>query len=222
MPDAIKHFKVGDVLQLQHAPTSDNPDRYAVKLVGYLPGQSLVITRPRKQGNPILVREGQSFTVRLLHGSNIFGFVSKVLAVYAKPFPHLHLAYPVEVESAAVRNATRVTTSLSALVSNTRAGEWQLQGQPTIVLDLSNTGARLLMHERLGEVGEMVRLELSLQVCGGEDPLQVLGTIRNIRESEEGDGKIDYIHGLEFRGLNRFQQLLLCSFVLGQFAKERD
>lgn len=221
MPDAVKKLLIGDVLQLQHAPPNENQDRYAVKLVGYLLDQSLVITTPRKQGKAILVREGQVFTVRLLQGSNIVGFVATVLSVSSKPYPHLHLAYPEDVESAMVRNAPRVTTKLSALIHNTREQGEKKDDQLAIVADLSSTGARLLLHEKLGEVGDMVQLLLSLEVCGGEDKLQVLGTIRNIRDYEVSDTQNNYIHGIQFKGLNRFQQLLLCSFVLGQITAER-
>lgn len=221
LPDAIKKLLIGDVLQLQHAPPSENQDRYAVKLVGYLPEQSLVITTPRKQGKAILTREGQAFTVRLLQGSNIFGFVARVLSVYSKPYPHLHLAYPEDVESAVVRNAPRATTKLSAVIHNTRDQEEKKEDQPAIVIDLSSTGASLLLPEKLGEIGDMVQLLLSLEVCGGEDKLQVLGTIRNIRDHALSDTQNNYVHGIQFKGLDRFQQLLLCSFVLGQTAMDR-
>ena len=95
--DAVKQLQIGDVLQLQFVPPSEIMDRYAATLIGYLPGQSLIITTPRKQGNPILVREGQAFTVRMLQGSNVFGFNARVLKISSKPFPYLHLAYPAEV-----------------------------------------------------------------------------------------------------------------------------
>ncbi|MEN8179678.1 MAG: flagellar brake protein [Pseudomonadota bacterium] len=222
MSDAVKNLLIGDVLQLQNAPPSENLDRYAVKLVGYLPGKSLVITTPGKQAKAILVREGHAFTVRLLQGSNIFGFVAKVLAVSSKPYPHLHLTYPEEVESAVVRNAPRVCTKFSAQVNNTSLQEEKRQEQAAVIIDLSSTGARLILHETLGKVGDLLQIMLTLEVCGGKDNMQVLGTIRNIRESEGAGGQKGYIHGIQFKGLSRFQQLLLCSFVLGEIAKERD
>lgn len=221
MPDAVKNLLIGDVLQLQHAPPSENMDRYAVKLVGYLPGQSLVISTPRKQGKAILVREGQAFTVRLLQGSNIFGFVAKVLAVFSKPYPHLHLAYPEDVESAVVRNAPRVPAKLSATVHNPKDKIDNPQGHQALVVDLSSTGARLIYQERLGEVGDLLQITVNLEVCGGSDRLQLFGAIRNIRESDGIEEHLDFMHGIQFAGLNRFQQLLLCSFVLGQISKER-
>jgi len=213
--DVVKHLQIGDVLQLQFAPPSEIMDRYAATLVGYLPGHSLIITTPRKQGNPILVREGQTFTVRMLQGSNIFGFIARVLKSSARPFPYLHLAYPADVESAVVRNAPRVSTEIQAIVSRKPTPSGLEDQRPVTISDISSTGARILHRERLGEPGEVIQLTHTLPVCNGEDVLRVMGVIRNIREVSREDGVTGFIHGIEFRGLTRFQELLLCAYVLG-------
>ncbi len=209
-------------MQLQYAPPSENQDRYAVKLIGYLPKESLVITTPRKQGKAILAREGQMFTVRVLQGSNIFGFVAKVLQTSSKPYPHLHLAYPEEVESAVVRNAPRVHTSLQSVCRNTKNPDDSKHVSRAKVIDLSRTGARLSGEMPLGEVGETLQLQLAINSCDGDDVLQLLGIIRSVREVETPAGGTHYIQGLEFSGLNRFQQVLLCAFVLGQMVHENE
>ncbi|MCU7808626.1 MAG: hypothetical protein KZQ73_12275, partial [Candidatus Thiodiazotropha sp. (ex Semelilucina semeliformis)] len=58
-------------------------------------------------------------------------------------------------------------------------------------------------------------------VCGGQDLLKVMGVIRNIREVVRDDGSHLFVHGVEYRGLTRFQELLLCAYVLGSIARER-
>ncbi|MET0065554.1 MAG: flagellar brake protein [Candidatus Thiodiazotropha sp.] len=221
MSDSVKYLQIGDVLQLQFAPPSENQDRFSATLVGFLPGQSLVITTPRKSGNPIIVRDGQSFTVRMLQGSNIFGFVSRVLHASSKPYPHLHLSYPGEVESAVVRNAPRVPTELRATIIRPAGAGGEETQYPVIISDISSTGARVIDRQKLGEVGSVLQISQTLAVCGGEDILKVLAVIRNIREVPDAEGKLRYFHGVEFRGLNRFQQLILCSYVLGSIARER-
>lgn len=221
MQDTVRHLQIGDVLQLQWAPPSENTERYAATLIGFMPGQSLVITTPRRQGKPLIVRDGQSFTVRMLQGSNIFGFVSQVLSVSSKPYPHLHLSYPADVESAVVRNAPRVSTEIDAVVVWPQSGSESGQQRSVTITDISSTGARIIDQRKLGEVGSLIQVIYSLSVCSGEDVLKLMSVIRNIRETEAKDGKKRFIHGLEFRGLNRFQQLVLCSYVLGSIARER-
>ena len=220
MSDPVKHLHIGDVLQLQFAPPSEIQDRYATTLVGYLPGQSLIITTPRRQGKPIIVREGQTVTVRMLQGSNIFGFVARVLRVSAKPFPYLHLAYPSDVETAVVRNARRVATEIHATASRPMAGE--TDESSVMISDISSTGARVTYSQQLGEVGSAIQISHTIEVCGGEDLLKVMGMIRNIREVVQEDGSMLFIHGIEFRGLTRFQEVLLCAYVLAGIARGLD
>lgn len=220
MSDPVSHLHIGDVLQLQFAPPSKIQDRYATTLVGFMPGQSLIITTPRKQGRPIIVREGQAFTVRMLQGSNIFGFVARVLKSVSTPYPYLHLDYPDEVETAVVRNAPRVSTEIQAVVSRPLEGD--STEHPVVIADISNTGARVMHNSPLGEVGSVIQVQHPLKVCGGEDELKVMGKIRNVREVKRDDGSSLYVHGIEFRGLTRFQEVLLCAYVLGGIARERD
>ncbi|MCG8048189.1 MAG: PilZ domain-containing protein [Candidatus Thiodiazotropha taylori] len=99
-----------------------------------------------------------------------------------------------------------------------RGGE---KKRSVIISDISSTGARILDRQTLGKVGDVVQVIYTLSVCGGEDMLKIMGVIRNIRETAGRDGKNTFVHGLEFRGLNRFQQLVLCSYVLGSIARER-
>jgi c-di-GMP-binding flagellar brake protein YcgR len=208
------------VLQLQFVPPSDIQDRYATTLIGFLPGQSLIISTPRKQGKAIFVREGQAFTVRMLQGSNIFGFVARVMKVSSKPFPYLHLAYPEEVEIAVVRNAPRVATEIRATASKPMEGD--LTEHEVVISDISKTGARVMYGKQLGGVGSVIQVTHPIAVCGGEDILKVMGKIRNVREiRREGEGE-SFVHGIQFQGLTRFQEVLLCAYVMGSIARERD
>ena len=217
MLDPVQHLQIGDVLQLQFAPPSEIQDRFATTLVGLMPGQSLIITTPRKQNKPIIVREGQAFTVRMLQGSSIFGFVARVLKVSARPFPYLHLDYPDDVETAVVRNAPRVTTEIQATACRPLEGE--TTERSVVISDISSTGARVMSSQKLGDVDSVVQVTHAIRVCGGEDTLKVMGKIRNIREVTQEDGSSLFIHGIEFRGLTRFQEVLLCAYVLGGIAK---
>jgi hypothetical protein len=120
-----------------------------------------------------------------------------------------------------VRNAPRVSTELQATVIKSKGTSVKEMQRQVIISDISSTGARLIDRQKLGEVGSILQLTQTLAVCGGEDVLKVLGVIRNIRETTDPDGTRRYLHGIEFRGLNRFQQLILCSYVLGSIARER-
>jgi hypothetical protein len=67
----------------------------------------------------------------------------------------------------------------------------------------------------------MIQIQLNIDVCNGSDSMQIMGEIKNLREFElEGQGS-QFVHGVQFKGVNRFQQLLLCAYVLRQITTER-
>ena len=70
-------LNAGDTLQMQYVGDQAKA-RYYVRLIGYLPGQSLIVTTPRSEGKIMLVREGQGFVIRLLAGNAVFGFASQL------------------------------------------------------------------------------------------------------------------------------------------------
>jgi len=216
MGEDILHFSVGAQLQLQ-AANSESAPRYAVKVIGCLHGTSLVVTTPVVQGRVQLVREGQSFNVRMLQGSSVMGFAARVLASSLKPYPHLHLEYPSVVESIVVRNAQRVSAGLPVTVRNTRSPDEPQYRVAARLQDLSSTGAKVSYGRPLAQVGDMLQLDFSLQVAGQTEALTLVAAVRNVFERGAAAGSNDgqsYGHGVQFRSINRFQQLLLHGWVL--------
>jgi c-di-GMP-binding flagellar brake protein YcgR len=213
-------LQIGDRLQLQKAPT-DRPERYLVQVVGYLPGQSLIVTTPRINGKVAIVRPDQRYTVRVLQGSSVFGFVSSVLQAYSAPFPHLHLSYPKEMERIVVRNALRAVTDLHGVTRNTKHRDEGQYYREVRIVDLSNTGGRLVSKAPLGTEGEMLMVQFSVRVCGGQENLGLLGEIRSVgKRSPDGDN-LGFWTGIQFQALNRFQQVLLQAYVLERLLGEK-
>jgi c-di-GMP-binding flagellar brake protein YcgR len=156
------------------------------------------------------------FAVRILQGSNVMGFISTVTHSATKPFPHLHLSYPGEIESLAVRNAERINANLPALVRNTRDPDNDDSWQPALVKDLSMTGARLESIEPLGRKGERLVVKFEVDVCGEKEQIMVLTDICNrsvIRHHNDPEDS-RYCCGISFQQVNRFQEVMLNNCVL--------
>jgi hypothetical protein len=216
-PGALLDLPVGTQLHVQ-ATVPDNAPRFAVRLIGALPGGSLLITAPTVAGRVQIVREGQRFNVRVLKGERVLGFVSQVLVVALKPYAYLHLEYPAEFEQIIVRNASRVSADLPAEVRNTLEPNEASSFQPVTLVDLSETGARLASAEPLGRAGEMLHLALVLSVSGEDESLALIGEIRTVTRHHDGDGGV--YTGIAFRALNRFQQLLLHAWITRRLLDE--
>ncbi|MCB1774128.1 MAG: flagellar brake protein [Gammaproteobacteria bacterium] len=209
------NLPAGTILQIQ-ATVPEKAPRYSVRLIGSLPGSSLVITTPTVDGKVQIVREGQRFTVRVLKGERVLGFVAQVLYASMKPYPHLHLEYPDEFEQIVVRNASRVNVQVDAVARNTAQSSDADSFRPAMVVDLSETGAKLSSTETFGQVGEMLHIKFQLAISGQTEDLGLVGIIRNITERDEdgalGGGHI-YLTGVQFQSLSRFQQVLLHAWV---------
>jgi hypothetical protein len=221
MTEDVLHLPPGAMLQLQLASVGDQGPRYPVRVVGYVPGGSLIVTTPTAHGRVQLVREGQRCNVRMLCGNSVMGFVAHVLRAFLQPYPHLHLEYPREVERIMVRNAHRVPAGLTARVRDIRLDDVAENHRLVSLLDLSTTGAKLAADGPLGEIGTVLRLTFAITVAGQSEEVTLLGEIRSQvqREVEDG-GTPSHVHGLQFRTVNRFQQLLLHGWVLERLIAE--
>lgn len=215
MPENILNLHVGKMLQLQRI-SPEHDDRYTVTLIGSLPGRGVIVTTPTVHDKVQFIKEGARFAVRLLHGSKVLGFIATVTHSATKPYPHLHMSFPGEIESLAVRNAERVTTNMPALVRNTRHPDEDSAWQPVLVKDLSMTGARLESIDPLGRTGERLVLKLDIDVCGECEEIRVLTEIcnRSVVGQKQDQDDIRYCCGISFIKVNRLQEVLLNNCVL--------
>jgi c-di-GMP-binding flagellar brake protein YcgR len=212
------HLEIGEIVQLQLMAPGVT-ERYPVKVIGCLPGHSIIVTTPEHKGKVILVREGQRFAVRMLTGSSVYGFVSSVLRSTTQPYPYLHLSYPTAIESTVVRNAPREPIQIEALVRNTKEPRDDAHRFPAQLVDLSSTGACLAVSSPVAEVGDMLELQMRLKVYQVEEDLAIAADVRNLSGPKRGkgdDNELSYRYGVEFRTLNAYQKLLIYSFVLEQ------
>ena len=218
MSDQLLQLKVGDVIQVQLMATQ-NEARSMARVIGYLPGVSLLIGTPRNNGSTMQIREGQPLTLRLLTGNTVYGFESRVLRVCNLPFAYLHVAYPKEFASVVVRKAQRASTNIIASVDNTdRAGDTK-EPASVVISDLSVAGASLLAPQPVGQVGDAILIRTKLQVGGMERYLALAAIIRGIRPQEEqGANGMRHRHGIEFQMLDPDDQLVLHGYVYEQIA----
>jgi len=188
-----------------------------------MPGQSLIVSTPQINGKVAIIRQDTQFTVRVLQGSSVFGFLSSVLQSYSAPFPHLHLSFPRELESIVVRNALRTVTDLQGIARNSRLPDNNESYQRARLVDLSNSGARLLSKGPPGKENEMLAIQFALEVCGQEENLAVLAEIRSMGKRAVDDDSSRFWTGVQFQSLNRFQKVLLHAYVLERLSgKAKD
>lgn len=103
--------------------------------------------------------EGEVCVVRGFTGQYEFSFLSKVLQTFEKPFVYALLAYPALVDARLVRQSMRVRMTWPTQIT--------VPGQnpaDATLIDLSSAGAMVTTAQLVGSVGNMVSLDLTLQV----------------------------------------------------------
>lgn len=210
--DVELELQTGDNLQLQFV--GDERDRrYNTRVIGYLPGQSLLVTTPRRDNKIMLIREGQPVVIRMLSGDSVYAFTSQVLCTCSKPYPYLHLGYPKQLERIVVRKAQRARADLIISVYRGRQESDDRDPKSAVMLDISTTGSLLRSTAFIGEVGADVRLATRINIGTVQSYLSIPGAIRNVREERSDDGRTLYYTGVEFQVTEKQDIILLHGFV---------
>lgn len=215
---------VGDVLQLQFLPDENNA-RYYVKVIGFLPEQSLIITTPHVNGKIMLVREGQPIAVRLLAGNNVVAFTVSVLRSCARPYPYLHLSFPSDLQTIMVRKAQRIGYKTTAMVRDCgpAASAKATKETNVNVEDMSTTGALLISDNKLGNVKGLLSVKLNLRIAKDDEQLSLIAVIRNVRQrNKEDTDQQEYLHGVEFQFADRQESIMLHAFIYEQIASSHS
>lgn len=201
---------IGDSIQLQLQSDVEQP-RCIVTLVGYLEGQSLIVTTPVVNGSMLLIREGQDFVVRLFSGKSAYAFAASVKRVTNTPYPHLHLTYPREVRGMIVRASPRGRTHI---ICHATAGNGS--GHACVARDISLGGALIAAACRIGDVGDRLALNFRVRIADAEHLLTLNSTIRSVSAPRAADdAKSTILHGLAFDSIGS-QETLVISTLLYQ------
>jgi hypothetical protein len=196
-------LKVGDRLILEPPPKlGEQPG--VVKLIGYVNDVSVLVTMPDTRpwaGPPI---EGDDMMVRAFSGRDAFGFSTKVGKRAVTPFEYLHLSFPRRISMRQIRNAERVSTVITARVLDCD------EPVPTVITNLSATGAEVKYWEPGRAIGSSVSLELILDIHRVRTRVVVNGIIRNLHDLPESG---DSAYGVEFFDVNAQTGIFLKSFV---------
>lgn len=183
------------------------PETYPARLLGYMPGQTVLITAPRDEGKLLTLREGQLIGVKGFSGQTIYTFNGTVQKICFVPFPYIHVSWDDgRLEKTTVRNSRRVGAHIDAsLVLLLPDGE---QRRSVMVNDLSTGGAEITVS---GAVTGKVRLEFSLEVAGANFPFHLTGSVRKRKDQGEQESVARF--GVAFEDLLPEQKIALHAWI---------
>jgi c-di-GMP-binding flagellar brake protein YcgR len=203
------HLNVGDSLHMQIADAQDET-QYSIRYLGALKGQSLMTTIPTVSGEAMWMKYGGKYIFRTLVGMYVYAFTSKVIKARAKPFAYAHFIYPESVHRRQVRRAARVKLNLPTLVRRPDGSQ-----VAATLRDLSLIGVLVESGDKLGSVGDNLRVEFPIALDEVDKHLTLDATLRN---STGPDAGTPLRAGLEFNRLSNDDTLLLHYFIDHQIA----
>jgi c-di-GMP-binding flagellar brake protein YcgR len=188
----------GDSMQLQFQ-TETEKYRCLVTLIGYLAGESVIVSMPVIDGRLTHLREGQNLNARFFSGKNAYAFSAVVRKTASTPYPYLHLSYPPEVRGLVVRSSPRAQAHIKCQAS-TRDGS----SYKCIARDISLGGALVASREPMGTVGERLLLSLPVKIDHNEHVLDLSCQIRSVNTSYAPENEIPVnLFGLAFQEKKR-------------------
>ena len=210
----------GYPMQLQTSGISGQPERYSCRLIGCLPGRSVLLSVPKMGGKLVRFRTGQKVVARLMVDNGIGIFAGIVETQTADPYPILHIGYPENVNFKAIRSATRVAIEQPIAITNlTAGGEQATQGA---IVDISVSGARIETSAEVGDIGDKVELSLQVNIVGIIRDLSVEAILRSRVEPEpQAASHSEMItYGIQFIEADEDRRLLLYAYVYSQLGSE--
>jgi c-di-GMP-binding flagellar brake protein YcgR len=190
----------GDTIQLQQS-TEKNTERYTVKVVGHLAPFSLLVTAPYANGKLLFLREGQIFLVRSFVGQHALAYRTRVLKTQLKPFPYLHLAYPVNVQSMRIRKSARSRIDLLTAIDGPSGSS---SGR---IADLSLGGAKITSPAAFASRDDEVRLAFRINPGGIEIYMDLKAMVRSVQQEQMEQPCVTT--GVEFVDLSEQDRLAL-------------
>lgn len=208
-------LKIGIAMQLQR---EGDARRYVVRLIGIEPRHGVIVTPPRdRDGKTLFLREGQNVIVRFAMLNSVMAFETKVLEDKVKPYPHVHLAIPKEIESIEVRRAARIETDMQVTVINETTESAPIVAR---LADLSPIGARVESQKELAEKGNLLSLSFTVKIAHYEYTLTIRGTVVAAGAVDETNTGQPYYLGVQFHPPDEEDAAPLYAYVYQELLAE--
>lgn len=194
---------IGDIIQLQFR-SGNKEQRAYVRLIGYVEGKSILATAPRIDGAAVRLQQDEIVVVRLISGNSAQGFTSRVIHSTSTPYPHLHIAFPSELESIEVKRSQRI--QCSEIVSIKHGGD---DAAPGVLTEISFEGAAFTSDDKLYYINDDISINVKFLVAGVELFLSLDAKIT--KTQVEDNNETTYI--VKFQSLEDIHKLALHGYI---------
>lgn len=206
---------------MQTATLAGQAERFSCRLIGCLPGRSLLLSVPKQAGKLAKFRNGQKIVVRLIIDNGIGIFASVVESQTQDPYPILHLSYPDAVTFKGIRGATRVSVREKIEITNI-SSESKIQASG-FISDMSISGTRIELNDDIAEIGDTLELRARVGIRDVNSNLLLTGVIRSRVDPTDNLGEgVLVSYGLEFTNQPDEHRLVMYAYVFNQMVQQES
>ncbi len=182
---------------------------YYTEYIGCVYGEFLIIKVPIENGLSIQVQVDSQVTLRIMSGVDVFSLSCRVKTIFKAPYYYMHLSFPTEIQSVALRGAIRTKVNLPVQVNGVAGAG--------IITDISVTGAAIIAGKALGEINQeaLISFEFPIKQTNQSAHIDTSATIRSIQPfiSKKKDAPPRLTHGISFHELDLTSQVMLLNLV---------
>ncbi|MDO3388413.1 flagellar brake protein [Gilvimarinus sp. SDUM040013] len=211
----------GTSLQLRVTNSSGQPESFASRFVGALPGRSLILSVPRAAGKLARFRPGQRMAVRMMVANGVGVFAATVEAQSSEPFPLLYVSYPETVQFKGIRKSTRIAVELPISVEN--VSTISSENSKGLMADVSVSGARLELKDAVADIGDeiVVRTQVPVENLNLDWSIRAVVRSRVERSTQEQNQALPAVYGVEFVENAQESLLVLYAYVYSQIVADQ-
>lgn len=185
--------------------------QYEVLLAGSFRNNVLLVSQPSNTNMQSSVNVGNDFHVRINRDKITYTYHARVTRVCNEPYLTLQLLLENDASRAKVARKNRLKCFNKEIHISLEEGGHQI---PVSMADISISGAKLVANTRLGKVGDILKVQLS--VNGGANKLRMSCKIRYVRSEVARTPTVkdtQFHHGVEFLQLTENVENFLLRFV---------
>lgn len=203
------NLQVGARLQMSLQQQGTRQLIYYTEFIGYVDKEFLIVKTPFENGLSIQLHVNTPVSLRILSGVDVFTLTSKIQTIFRAPYYYLHLGFPTDIKSVALRGAVRAKVNLPVQVNGI--------AEAGVITDISATGAAIVANKPLGNPNDeaLISFEFPIKPTNQSAHIDTSATIRSIQElpSKKKDAPPRISHGISFHELDLTSQVMLLNLV---------
>ncbi len=199
-------LQIGTLLQIQLL--DDETKRYTVQLIGYHHGHGLIISAPKSSGSELamILRDDQPLNIRIKSNKAAAAFRCNIVEKRMKPYPHIHLSIPDEIESVTVEQDEMIDLEQAITFIN----DEDSHSTQTELSGISLYEARIKHTERLAEEGQRATVTMSFSFADKNNVIVLEGVISSVSENpDSGEQTLT----LSYEELDQSDKILLHAYI---------